>query len=342
MKPDILKLDITWTAILKVSLAVVIFYALFLLENIIVVVLSALILSIIFNPLISFLNKKKIPRAVAAVLVYAVTFFILGFVLYIITPPIVIEVINFSQNFSHYFATYADKIFSLTGVNILDINSILNLSSSMGGDLLNISKNVFGFVSSFIGGMFSVATMFVLAFFLSVEADDINKLIKSFAPKRFEEDALKAWQKSQDQVMGWFGSRILTSSIVGLLTFIICVVLKVKFAVSLGFLAAVLNMVPLVGPILTALIIFSLGLLNSFPIAILSVVLFTIVQLIESNVLTPMVTKQIIGIPNFLVLISILIGGQLMGVVGAVLAIPLFAVLYETVKNYFEYKKNQE
>jgi predicted PurR-regulated permease PerM len=85
-----------------------------------------------------------------------------------------------------------------------------------------------------------------------------------------------------------------------------------------------------------------LGLLNSFPIAFLAVILFVVVQLIESNILTPMVTKQIIGIPNFLVLISILIGGQLMGIIGAVLAIPLFAVLYETVKNYFIYKKNQE
>jgi predicted PurR-regulated permease PerM len=342
MKQDILKLDISWAAIFKVSLAVVLFYTLFLIENILVVILSALILSIIFNPLISFLTKRRIPRALAAILVYASTVLIFSSIIYIITPPIVIEVVNFSQNYSHYFTDYANKIYSFTGINVFDLSTVLNANASITGNLLNISKNVVGFAISFVGGIFSMVTMVGLAFFLSVEAEDINKIIRSFSPKRLEESVLTAWQKSQDQVMGWFGSRILTSFAVGVLTFIVCWALKIKFAVSLGFLAALLNLVPLIGPILTGLIIFSLGLLNSFAIGVLAVVLFTAVQLIESNILTPLITKQIIGIPNFLVLISILIGGQLMGVTGAVLAIPLFAVLYETVKNYFAYKKNQE
>lgn len=336
------KWDISWSAIFKIFLVIVIVYALFLIRSIIVLGLCALIASIVFNPAISFLTKRKIPRTLAAIFVYATCVAIIGLIIYIVTPPIISEAGNFIQNFSQYFGIFVDEISSIVGVNILDFNKLLSANPSIADGLLNVSKWAFSFISSFVNGVFGVVTVFVLAFFLSVEESEVTKIIRFFSPKRWEEDILKAWRKSQDQVMGWFASRILTSIAVGVMTFIACFALHIKFAVSLGVLSGLLNLVPVIGPISASLILFSSGLLNSWAIAVTIVILSIIIQLIESQILTPLVTKKIIGIPNFLVLLSILIGAELMGIVGSLLAIPLFAVLYETTVNYFAYKKSQE
>ncbi|MFA5086938.1 MAG: AI-2E family transporter [Candidatus Paceibacterota bacterium] len=341
MALNITKWDISWSVIFKILLVIILVYALFLIRSIIVIGLAALVVSIIFNPAISFFTKRKIPRAVAAVMVYAGFLAIAGFIIYIIFPPIITEAMHFSQNFSNDFSNYANKISSIIGINVFDLNNLLTSNPAVGDNLLNLSKGVFGFISSFVGGLMSVATMFVLAFFLSVEENELTKMIKSFSPKKWEEDILRAWGKSQEQVMGWFGSRLITSAAVAVMTFIVCFALHIKFAVSVSVLAGLLNLVPLIGPIVASILLVSLGLLNSWTIAVVVLILSIVIQLIENYLLTPLVAKQIIGIPNFLVLFSILIGAELLGVVGAVLAIPLFAVLYETVKNYITYKKNQ-
>lgn len=341
MQKDAVKWDIPWSVIFKIVLVIAIVYALFLIRNILVLGLAALVISIIFNPAITFLNKRKIPRTVAAILVYLAMAGLIGLIAYIITPPLIMEASNFSQNFSNYFSQYSEAISKISHINILDFNSLMS-NPMVSENLLNISKNVFNFLYSFVGGMVAMITMFVLAFFLSVEENDLTKMIKSFSPKRWEEDVLKSWQKSQEQVMGWFGGRLISSFAVALMTFIVCFALQIKFAVSVSVLAGLLNLVPLIGPIVASALLFLLGLLNSWPTALLILFFSVVIQFIENNLLTPFISKKIIGIPNFLVLLSILIGAQLLGFVGAILAIPLCAVLYETLKNYMAYKKEHE
>ena len=341
MSQNTLKWDIPWSVIFKIVLVVAIVYALFLIKNILVLGLAALVISIIFNPAITFLNKRKIPQTVAAILVYLALVGIIGLIVYVITPPLIAEASNFSQNFSNYFSQYAETVSKISHIDILDFNSLMS-NPMVSENLLNISKNVFNFLYSFVGGVVAMTTMFVLAFFLSVEENELTKMIKSFSPKRWEADILKSWQKSQEQVMGWFGGRLISSFAVALMTFVVCFALQIKFAVSISVLSGLLNLVPLIGPIIASVLLFTLGLLNSWPTALLILFFSIVIQFIENNILTPFISKQIIGIPNFLVLLSILIGAQLLGFVGAILAIPLCAVLYETLKNYIAYKKEHE
>lgn len=334
--------NITWATIFKIALTVIIIYGLFLIKGIILIGLSALTISIIFNPAISFFEKKKIPRSLAAFFVYFGFLAILSLIFYIIIPPIAKETMVFSQNFSQYFTQYSDTIVSLLRVDTFDIPSILNANPGIGAGIINISGGVLKFATSFFGGMFSVITVFVLAFFFSIEEKDFVGMIRKFSPKKWEESVLKAWTKSQEQVMGWFGSRILSAFGVGILTFIVCLILKIKFAVSISLLAALLNIVPLIGPVLVGIILISFALLNSLYTAFLALIFSILIQQIEHNIFLPFFTKKIVGIPNFLVLLAILVGGELMGVVGALLAIPLAGVIYETLANYMTYKKDQD
>jgi predicted PurR-regulated permease PerM len=97
----------------------------------------------------------------------------------------------------------------------------------------------------------------------------------------------------------------------------------------------------MIGPVLVGIILIAFAFMGGWVKVLLALLFTVLIQQIEHNVFMPLFTKKMVGIPNFLVLISILVGGELLGVIGAILAIPLGAILYETLKNYSLYKKEQ-
>jgi len=104
-------------------------------------------------------------------------------------------------------------------------------------------------------------------------------------------------------------------------------------------LAGVLNFIPILGPIVTGVIAFVFIALDSLWKAVLLLIIFTLIQQIEGNILTPILTRRFVGLPPVLVLISLAIGGKLLGILGAVLAIPLAGVIYEFLKHFLQKKK---
>ncbi|MDD5569143.1 MAG: AI-2E family transporter [Candidatus Pacebacteria bacterium] len=338
MKQDIVKWDIAGTAIFKIGLAIIIFYLLFLIRPILLWALLALVISIVFNPAVSFLQKRKLPRILSAAIIYFVFLAAVALFFYLIIPPVAAEISSFSQNFSQYSAQIS-SFFARYNINI---QNVFNLYPALNSALLNFSSNLLNVVISVFGSVFAAITIFILAFFFSVEEKDLLQMIRLFSPPKWEEAVMKAWDKSQSQVIGWFGSRILCSIGVAILTFLAALILKIKFAVSLGLLGGLLNIVPVIGPLIIGAILIAVALTKSLTAAVLALVFSIIIQQIEHNVLTPFFTRRMVGIPNFLVLLSILIGGELMGIIGAFLAIPIAGVIYETLKNYSLYQKKTE
>jgi len=335
MNTEIEKVDITWSAIFKFFFVLILFYFIYLTKEILIWTLLALIISILFNPLIEMLEKKKMPRTLAGFIVYFGFLLIIFLLFYFLIPPIINEIQAFSVNAYKYFEVFP-KILTNFGIDLKNISSFV---LSIKDELISVSSNVFGFVVSLFGGIFAGITIFALALFLSIERDDILKLIKSMTPKKWEEDILVIWERSQEKVSSWFASRLMCSIGISILTFLACVILNIKFAITLALLAGFLNIIPFFGPLIAAVLIVTVALFDSTNKAMLAAIASIIIQQIEHNIFTPVFTKKMVGIPTFLVLFSILIGGELMGIIGALLAIPLVGIFYETIKAYFLTKK---
>ncbi len=335
MNTEIEKVDITWSAIFKFFFVLVLFYFIFLTKDILVWAFLGLVISILFNPLIEILEKRKMPRALAGFTVYFSFLIIVSLLFYLLIPPILAEIQSFSVNMYKYLEG-VPTILTNMGFDLKNIGSFI---LTIKDDLVGISSNVFGFAISLFGSVFAGITIFALALFLSIEKDDILRVIKSMVPKKLEEDVLAGWERSQEKVSAWFMSRVACSFGVAILTFLMCVFLNIKFAISLSLLAGALNIIPLVGPLVTVFIIAVVALFDSWSKVLLVVVVSVIIQQIENNIFTPFFTKKMVGIPTFLVLLSILFGGKLLGIAGAVLAIPLVGILYETTKSYFLSKR---
>jgi predicted PurR-regulated permease PerM len=339
MKQEINMIDITWRAIFKVIAAIILFWVIYLLREVIVWAVLALIISALFNPLVEAIEKRKIKRIPAVIIVYLSFILIIGLILFIVIPPLVIETQYFSSSFSQYF----NKIPSfLSQIGLDSFEGIYSLNSNLNQSLVKLSSNVFGIFSSLFGSIFAGLTVFVLAIFMSIEEKEIIKGIKLVSPKGFEEQVLARWERSQHHVVAWFGSRVLACLCVAIMTFLLCVFLKIKFALALAILAGVLNIVPMVGPIVSGVIVAAFALFDSVPKFIIAAIFLIIIQQIESNILMPIFAKKLSGLPSVLVLISILIGGVMGGIIGAILAIPLAGIIFEGLRDYFIHRKSKD
>jgi len=332
-------LDISWGTIFKLAIAFSTIYLLYLIRDVLIWGIFGLIISVLFNPVIDFLQKKRLPRVLATILIYVIIFGILGFSIYLIAPLFISETQQFSKVFPEYFERIAP---SLNGLGIEAFESFDKFNQSFEQGLVMASANIFTALGAIFGGIFATIIIFSIALFLSLEEKGIDKVIAILSPKKYEALVLSLWSRSQKKVSGWFAARILCSLFVGLMTFLSCYVLNVKYAVSFGFLAGVLNIIPIIGPVITGAVIFILIALTAWTKATFFLIAFIIIQQIEGNILNPVLTKKIIGLPPVLVLVSVMAGAKLWGIMGALLAIPITGILFEFLKDFLKKRKEEK
>lgn len=332
-------LDISWGTIIKIAIAFFCFYIIYLIRDVLIWFVFAIIISVLFNPAIDFLQKKRIPRIFATIFIYVAFFGIFGFLIYLIAPLFVLEIQQFTQLFPQYFGKIAPP---LKGLGISAFESFEVFTKSFQDWLSKASSNIFSAIASIFGGIFSTFTIFTLALFISLEENGIEKVIGLLSPKNKEAYILGLWKRCRNQVAGWFGSRILGAFFVGLLTFLACDIFNIKYAVSFGFLAGVFDIVPILGPVVSGIIIVMFSALDSFRKAIFIFIAFLLIQQIESNIIVPILTRKFIGLPAVLVLLSVIVGGRLWGFLGAILAIPIAGIIYEFLRDFLRKRKEEK
>ncbi len=331
-------LDISWGTIVKLAVAGFLVYVVFLIRDILVWVLFGIILSVLFDPLIDFLQKRRIPRLVSTIGVYLIIFGVLTFLVYATIPLFVGELNRFSQSFPSYFQELISP--PLRGLGVAAFANAQSFLDAIGKGLEKTASNAMNVLFTIFGSIF--ATIFVLSvgIFLSIENKPIERTIHILFPRKYEELALDLWSRSQRKVSRWFFSRIISSLFVMVATYIALLLFDVRYPVSLSILAGVFNFVPVVGPLISGFLIALMVVLDSFLQAIFVVLAFILIQQIEENAIMPLLSRKLIGLPPALVIISLAIGARFWGIMGAVLAIPLAGILFEFLRDFF--KKHKE
>ncbi len=332
-------LDLSWSTVLKIALAVIFFYILFQIKDIIVWFIFALIISILFNPAIDFLKKFKIPRVVSTCLIYFLVFGLLSVVFYSAVVALVTEVEQLSQILPHYLQELSPTLREIGVYALEDIESFIN---EIRGSLRELSGAFFSVLFSVFGGIFTTFFVLTMAFFLSLEGRIVERAMVALFPKKYEEYSLVLWKRCQKKVSSWFATRILVCLFVGIATYISCLILAVKYPFSLGLVAGVANFIPYIGPLISGSFIFAITAADGLAKGFFILIVFVLIQLIESSVLTPVLSHKFIGLSPVLVIMALAIGGVLWGALGALLAIPLAGILFEFLKEFFEKRKKEE
>ncbi|MFN7088737.1 MAG: AI-2E family transporter, partial [Candidatus Paceibacteria bacterium] len=201
------------------------------------------------------------------------------------------------------------------------------------------SQSVLSFIVGIFGGIVSFLSIVVISFYLSVMRGGIDSFLRSVVPDRYENYVLNLWHRSERKLGWWLQAQLLLSLVIGLLTFIGLSFLNIKFALLLAVIAMILELVPTVGPVLSAIPAVALGFSQSSATGLGVLLLYIFIQQFENHILTPMVMGRTLGINPVVVVIALLVGFNLAGVLGMILAVPVATIIVEWFNDIAEKKE---
>ena len=328
-------LNFSWQVLWRLFVFGLIIVTLYLTKEVIGVLLVSIVISLGLEPLINFFESKRIPRILGIIIIFFLFLLIISFCFYLISSILINELTIFIKHFSK-------AIYSIFGFN-LSTNELLKIFQ---GDLLKIfdvfknnnSLSIKNTFSTIINDIVLIISIILISFYLILEKNGIDNFLKSILPDAYEKQILKIFENFKSKIRKWFVAQIILSSSVGLLTFFGLLILGARYPLLIGVLAAIFEIVPVIGPILVGFIAFLLSLSDSLLFGLYVLLFFFLVQQFESHILTPLVIGKTMKLHPVLVIVSILAGAKLAGIFGVILAVPLAIFLEEIFIMFSENK----
>ena len=298
----------------------------------------AVFLAVALGPAVDYFQEHgRLPRAASILLVYLLIFFVFGGVLSLIVPPVVNGATDLSRDLPGYVSDLRDNKTIRNFDNKYDITSKLQDEAQKLPDKLGDAAGALQSIATgVVNAAFQMLTILTMTFFLLLDGKRMaNFLITRFGRHR-EERLQGIAERIYKSTSGYVGGALTITSINGILTFIVLTILGVPFAVPLAVMMSFFGLIPLVGATIGGVLILIVTLFTDFPSATIIYAIFLIVyQQVENNVLQPFIFKRTVNVHPLAVIVGILAGSALLGVVGALVAIPIVAALQIVLKEYF-------
>ncbi len=336
--------NINSKTIRNVAIIGLVVWLLFTLQNLVFVVLTSVVLaSFIRTAAASLKRRLGITRTLSIAVMYLVTFLIISGILYFFLPVLIKEILNLVPVVSKYLPN-ASSVGSL-GLNANQFSNSLTHGPELSGfvdqfsNLLQVAATGFGStLSALFGSLLNVVLVVVISFYLSVSHDGIESFLRILSPIEKEEYIIGLWHRSQLKIARWMQGQLFLGLVIGILTFIGLTLLGVEHAILLAVIAGLFELIPF-GIFLAAIPAVSFGFATGgLTLAVMVVALYIVIQQIEGYFIAPLVMNKMTGISPLVVIISVLIGVQLAGFWGLILAVPVAVTILEYIKD-FEKKK---
>lgn len=270
------------------------------------------------NPSIVRLEKLKVPRPLAIIILYLIILGFLSFALAGIVPILVEQTTALINSIPNLIQNT-----SLFGASAYDISSQLKI---LEGLPTSIARTALSLVSN----LFSAFVVFMITFYLLMERRNFGGYSFSFFGSRGKDKAVKIIDQLEIRLGSWVNAEIFLMTIIGLLSYIGYLILGLKYAVPLAIIAGILEIVPNIGPTVATILAAIVGWTISPFTAVLAIIWGIIVQQLENNFIVPKIMKETIGLNPLITILLIASGAKLGGVLGAVLAVPVYLTV-ETV-----------
>lgn len=329
--------DISWKTLWRIATMVAIFAVVYAGLQVILGLAIAIVIAAALDAPVTWLQKKRIPRIVGAFAIFFLVFVAVAALVYVIVPVALAE-------FTSFFTQFKGASGNVFG--FIKASQIITLITERFNDLSNalISGNIslLTIGSFLLGGIFLTIAVTVLAFYLTVGQDGVERFILAVVPPIYEDYALDLYFRVRHKIGKWLKGQLILSVIVAITVFIGLWLLDVNYALLLALLAGVFEIIPFIGPIVSGGLAVLLALSNSFTVAMYTLALFIIVQQAESHVLVPTVMRFTVELNPALVVIALMIGGAVFGFVGVVLAVPVAVLLQEIGEDWNTRKHKQK
>jgi len=291
---------------------------LWLVKDLIFSLFIALILVSALKQPVSFLEKKRIPRIFASAIVYFLFLFCIGNAFGLIFPPLITEITHLLRNLPNIIQNSPPYISSF-----INWDSFVQYIPNITNNIFNIIKNVFS------NALFVISTLF-FGFYLLLEEDAIKKILLKFYEEKELRPAFSIIEKVEKRLNSWFWGEVVLMATIGIMTFVGLNLIGMKYPLALAVFAGLLEVIPNIGPITSAIPAVIIGLSQSYFLGFAAIALYFIIQQLENHLIVPLVMKKAVGLNPIATLMALIIGGKLAGVLGILLSVPIMLLL-ETV-----------
>lgn len=316
------RVEITGWSFAKLLLLILGLVFLFYIRNIVALIFVVVILVAGFSPFIKSLEKHKVPRVLAIVILYLIIFAFIGFLVYLVIPPVINQVSNFALNSSYY----QNKLNNINLESFIGVFSAENNLQFVTNILSKLTGGVFNSIINIFGGAAAALTVFVLTFYILLERDSIEKFIFTFMPHDKKEHALKVYNKISTKLGNWLRGQLILAVTIGVSCYIVLSILGIPYALALAVLAGVLEIVPIIGPIVAGVAAGLVALIVGEAWQVFAIIIaYIAIQQAEAHFLVPKLMGKAVGLSPVIIIIVLTIGAVLGGIIGALLAIPVAA-----------------
>ncbi|GGG19835.1 AI-2E family transporter [Paenibacillus abyssi] len=300
----------------------------------------AMIISYVLHPIVNLLADRKVPRSIAVLLIYAVFCASITVVLMNVIPMFIDQMEELNEH-APELTMRAQSLF-----DDLNNNSFLpqSVRSGIANSINELEKRLSAAVVSFlnnIGAMLNVVFIsFIipfLAFYILKDFDVFERTVITFVPRSHRKSTVRLLKDIDDALGNYIRGQFLVCLIVGILAYLGYWLIGMPYAFLLAGLVAVFNIIPYLGPFFGAAPALIMASTISVKMMLLVIVVNTICQILEGNIISPQVVGRTLHMHPLSIIFALLVGGELAGVVGMILAVPIFAALKVILQHIFAY-----
>ncbi len=310
-------------------------------RNILVLVLVAAVLAIGLDPPVRRLQRLKIPRGWAVLIIFAAAIGFIVFFGFLVIPPLVREVRQLASDIPGYISRLrksngfvadlerkyhlSEKLKSLT-------DRLPSLASSSLGRILGITKSVASIIFNFL-------TIGILTIYFLMAFPRTEQMAESLFAGPDRDRRIRVFEESIRRIGGYVSGNIAVSIIAGVAAYMALRIIGVPFAIALAMWVGIADLIPTVGATLGALAAVLVAAFSSWGDAVATTIYFIVYQQVENYIIVPRVMKEAIDLSPAVVILSVLIGGSLAGFAGALIALPVAAAGKVVLREYWLRRK---
>lgn len=318
------KIDISHRTIIFITFFILGLWLIYLIKDLLIILFVGVILMSALAPLVKFLTKFKIPKGIGIAVTYIIIVGIISGLLAIVLPPLFEE----SNRLVSVLPPLLDQLFNAVGVD----------KSVLQAQLSSLSRNFFSLTLTIFDNLLTIIFLLVLTFYLLFERENLEERVASLFLGR-EERVRKLTIQIEEKLGGWFRGQLFLSLVIGVFSFVGLSVLGIPYALPLAVIAGIMEVVPVIGPIISAIPPILIALTISPLLALGVGAMYFVIQQLENHLLVPQVMKRAVGLNPLVVILAIAIGSKLLGFAGALLAVPIAVVVQIIVTEIIAEKK---
>lgn len=309
-------------------------------------IVIAYVLDCIVRPVQRYVMKENPKlRWLSILIAYIVAALIITLLVSMVVPQVVSSITMLFTNLPLYISNVQnllDMLQNRYGLDLSRATEMLDNYESMMNSLTEVLKSsapqIMAYVSGVASNVVDIFTALASSVYMLAEKDkllrQLRTMVHAFFPPYIADTVLETCSFANNNFEGFFGGKIIDSAIIGVLTFVCCNIFSIEFAPLIAVVVGITNIIPVFGPFIGAIpCLLILVFVNPFD-ALKFLILIIAIQQVDGNIIGPKILGKSIGVSALWVLVAIVIGGDLLGVVGMVVGVPTFATCYGLLRQF--------